>query len=139
MREAMLILHFVGLVMGLGTSFAMLFLGMASAKMEPAKGREFMVNATVVSRMGQIGLVILLISGGYLMTPYWAALPEQPLLVVKLLLFLVLGGLIGILSSKARKARAGDAEAQLKAMAPLGRLAMLTGVAIVVLAVLVFH
>lgn len=135
----MLILHFVGLAMGLGTSFAMMFLGIASSRMDPAKGREFMVNATVVSRMGQIGLVILLISGLFLMTPYWASLPEQPLLIAKLVLIVVLGGLIGVLSGKARKARAGNAEAQLKAMAPLGRLAMLVGLGAVILAVLVFR
>mgnify|MGYP003383185113 CR=1 FL=1 len=135
----MLILHFIGLAMGLGTSFAMMFLGIASSKMEPAKGREFILNALVVSRMGQIGLVLLLISGLYLITPYWALLPEQPLLIGKLVLFVVLGGLIGVLSSKARKARAGDTDAQLKAMAPIGRLAMLVGLGAVVLAVLVFH
>ena len=135
----MLILHFIGLAMGLGTSFAMLFLGIASSKMAPEKGREFMLNAMAVSRMGQIGLVLLLISGSYLMTPYWAGLPEQPLLITKLVLFVALGGLVGVLSSKARKARGGDAEAQMKAMAPIGRLALLTALATVVLAVLVFR
>ena len=135
----MLIIHFIGLTMGLGTSFAMLFLGIASSKMEAEKGREFLLNATAVSRMGHIGLVLLLISGGYLMTPYWAVLSDQPLLIAKLVLFVVLGGVIGVLTSKARKARLGDAEKHMAGMPPLGRLAMLTGLAALVLAVLVFH
>lgn len=138
MREFMLIIHFVGLAMGLGTSFAMLFIGIASNRMEAGKGREFLLNALVISRMGQIGLVLLLLSGGYLMTPYWSVLPEQPLLAAKLILFLILGALIGILSGKARKARAGDAE-QLKGMPMLGRLALLVGLGALILAVFVFH
>ncbi|MBL0126063.1 MAG: hypothetical protein IPP83_01120 [Flavobacteriales bacterium] len=135
----MLILHFIGLAMGLGTSFAMLFLGIAGSKLEPAKGREFMLNATAVLRMGQIGIVVLLITGLYLMTPYWASLGEQPLLITKLILFIVLSGLLGVLSSKARKARKGDAETHMKAMVPLGRLILLTALGIVVLAVMVFR
>ena len=69
LRETMLIVHFLGLAMGLGTSFAVLFLGMASARMEPVKGREFMLNVTHIGRMGHVGIALLLISGGYLMTP----------------------------------------------------------------------
>ena len=139
MRETMLILHFIGLAMGLGTSFAMMFLGIASSKMEPAKGREFMLNATTIARMGQIGLVLLLISGAYLITPYWSVLMDEPLLIAKLILFLVLGALVGVISGKARKARNGDAEVHLRAMTTVGRLAMLTALGAVVLAVLMFQ
>lgn len=39
MREAMLIVHFLGLAMGLGTSFAFMFLGMVSDKMEKEEGQ----------------------------------------------------------------------------------------------------
>ena len=139
MRETMLILHFIGLAMGLGTSFAMMFLGIASSKMEPAMGREFMLNATTLARMGQIGLVLLLISGAYLITPYWSVLMDEPLLIAKLILFLVLGALVGVISGKARKARNGDAEVHLRAMTTVGRLAMLTALGAVVLAVLMFQ
>jgi uncharacterized membrane protein len=135
----MLVLHFIGLTMGLGTSFAMLFLSIASSRMDPVKGREFFLNATSVSRMGQVGLVLLLLSGGYLMTPYWATLSQQPLLAAKLVLYLALAALVGILSAKAKKARAGDAEKHLRSMAVLGRLAMLVGIGALILAVMVFH
>ena len=139
MREFMLVLHFIGLAMGLGTSFAMMFLGIASAKMEPAKAREFMGNAFVLSRMGHIGIALLLISGLYLIMPYWSVLVDTPLLIAKLTLFLVLAALVGIISARARRAKASGDEAAMKSLPALGRLGLLTALTIVVLAVLVFH
>lgn len=138
MREPMLILHFIGLAMGIGTSFAFMFLGMASAKMEAKEGQKFMLNAFVLRRMGYIGLTLLILSGGYLMTPHWSSLGEMPLLTTKLILVLVLGALIGIIGSNVNKAKTGDAEVYLKKTKLLGQLALLTGLVIVILAVLVF-
>jgi len=40
MREAMLIIHFLGLAMGLGTSFAIMFLGIAGSKMDKEEGKK---------------------------------------------------------------------------------------------------
>ena len=139
MREVMLIVHFIGLAMGLGTSLAFMFLGIASSKMEEQEAQKFRLNSFALSRMGHIGLALLIISGGYLMTPYWSILTAIPLLIVKLALVLVLAALIGIISSYARKAKEGDTELYLKKIETLGKLALLTAVTIVVLAVYIFH
>lgn len=139
MRDIMLITHFIGLAMGIGTSFAFMFLGIASSKMEESEALKFRLNTFALSRMGHIGLVLLVLSGGYLMTPYWSTLTSSPLLIAKLTLVVVLGAFIGIISSKAKKVNEGNADMQLKKIEPLGKLALLTGIAIVVLAVLVFH
>jgi hypothetical protein len=139
MRDAMLIIHFIGLAMGLGTSLAFMFLGMASARMEESERLKFSLNILALSRMGQIGLTLLVISGLYLMDPYWRNLANLPLLVAKLVLVLVLGTLVGIISVNAKKAKAGDSAIYLKKIATLGRLSLLTALATVILAVLVFH
>lgn len=139
MHDTMLVLHFIGLAMGLGSGIAFMFLGIAAGKLEPAKQREHMLSLSPVSRMGQIGLLILVITGSYLMTPYWGALAITPLLSTKLVLVLVLGAMIGINSSLARKARAGDTSVSMERMGMYGRIALITALAIVVLAVLVFH
>lgn len=139
MKDVMLITHFIGLALGLGTSFAFMFLGMASSKMEKAEAQKFLINSFALSKMGNIGLILLFISGGYLMTPYWSVLTHVPLLMVKLTLFLVLGGLIGYISALVKKAKQGDTEVYLQKISMLGKFAMLTGLTIVVLAVLVFH
>lgn len=138
MRDAMLILHFLGLAMGLGTSLAFMFLGIAASKMEKTEAMKFTLNTFALSRMGHIGITLLVLSGIGLMTPHWSSLTEMPLLMVKLFLVLVLAGLIGMISARAKKAQAGDAETHLAAIAPLGKISLLTGIIIVVLAVLVF-
>lgn len=139
MHEIMLIFHFLGLAMGLGTSFGFMFLGIASGKMEKEDRMKFQLNAMGLSRMGHIGLTLLVISGIFLMESYWSALPSSPLLIAKLVLVLVLAALIGIITSIGKKARHGDVEAQLKKIQPLGKIALLTGLMIVVLAVYFFH
>jgi hypothetical protein len=59
MRETMLILHFIGLSMGLGTSFAHAFLGMATSKMSPDEVVKFRVHSLVLSNMGKCGYCIV--------------------------------------------------------------------------------
>lgn len=139
MREILLILHFIGLVMGLGTSFAFMFLGMASSKLPKDEARKFSIHAFALSKMGHIGLTLLVVTGILLMEPYWATLFDNPLLLAKLFLVLVLAALIGIISATSKKAKAGDFEKHMKKMAPLGRLSMLVGITIVVLAVYLFY
>lgn len=139
MRNAMLIIHFIGLAMGLGTSFAFMFLGIASSKMERSEALKFTLNTFALSKMGHIGLGLLVISGVALMTPYWDSLTSMPLLIVKLVLVLTLGMLIGIITSAAKKAQKDDAENHLKKIPIMGRLALLTSLVIVVLAVLIFQ
>lgn len=139
MRDIMLILHFIGLAMGLGTSFGFMFLGIAGGKMEKEERIKFQLNSMALSRMGQIGLILLIISGVALMPPFWSMLPSSPVLIAKLVLVLVLSALVGIIAPIAKKAHQGEAEAQLKKIEPLGKIALLVGVAIVVLAVYFFH
>ena len=139
MRELMLIIHFLGLAMGLGTSFGFMFLGMAASKMEKEKAREFSINSLALSKMGYIGITLLIITGFYLITPYWSMLTDFPFLIVKLGLVLVLVVLIILLSTAAKKAKQGDFEQQTKKIQILGKLSLLTAVIIVVMAVLTFH
>jgi len=139
MRDVMLIVHFLGLAMGIGTSFAFMFLGIASSKMEASEGQKFMLNSFAISKMGHIGITLLIISGGYLMTPYWRVLPNNPMLIAKLVLVLTLAALIGIISSLAKKAKRGDTAVYLKKIENLGKITFIIGLAIVVLAVFIFH
>jgi len=138
MREAMLILHFIGLAMGVGTSIGFMFLGIAGSKLEQEEAKKFMINSFALSRMGHIGITLLIITGGYLMTPYWGALTSMPLMIVKLALVLLLVVLIVVLSRAANKAKQGDASQVMK-IRGLGNVALLTGIAIVVLAVLQYR
>jgi len=139
MRDVMLIFHFIGLAMGIGTGFAHAFLSAAASKMPKEEGIKFKLNTLVISYMGHIGLTLLLISGFYLITPFWKILPSSPLLIVKLSLVAILIVLIALIGIGARKAKQGDAERQFKKMAVLGKMTLIVSLAIVVVAVMFFH
>jgi len=135
----MLILHFIGLTMGLGTGFAHAFLGFITTKMKSDEAMQFRLHSLVLSRMGHIGIALLLISGFYMITPYWKLLGSMPLLVVKLVLVGILIVLITLISIAGSKAKKGYAEEHLKKMELLGKFTLLIGIAIVVIAVYIFH
>lgn len=139
MRELMLIIHFIGLAMALGAGFANLFLGSVAAKLEPPERGSFMSKTMILSRMGQTGLGLLLLSGFYLITPYWKVLGEMPLLIAKLSLVAILLILVSTIVFMVRKAKKQNNLAVLAKLKPLGILNFLIGITIVVLAVLVFH
>lgn len=138
MREIMLIVHFLGLAMGVGTSFAFLFLGIRTSKLDSLSAPKYAVNNLYLGTMGHIGLTMLIISGGYLMTPYWPILASKPLLIAKLVLVLILTVFIIVVGVAARKAKKGDLS-YLKWTKKLGPITLLISIAIVVLAVLMFR
>lgn len=138
-REIALIFHFIGLAMGLGTGFAFMFLGIAASKLDQDEGNKLMLRAAILGKMGHIGLAILLASGIYLIIPYAKALPQMPLLISKLVLFVLLGATIGITTSMMKKAAKGDTVKYLNKTKNLGKANLILSLAIVVLAVLVFR
>jgi uncharacterized membrane protein len=138
MRTFMLIVHLLGLAMGVGTSFGFMFLGIAGSKMEKDEGKKFALNTFAMSTMGHIGLTMLIISGLYLITPFWASLAAMPLLIAKLVLVLTLTVAVILATVYSRRAKKGDTESNLKKVAIMGRITLLTGITIVVLAVLIF-
>ena len=139
MREAMLIIHFLGLAMGLGTSFAFMFLGIKGSKLDKEEGRKFALNTSVLGTMGHIGLTMLIISGLYLMTPFWKTLNARSLLIVKLILVLVLTITIVLSSVYSNRVKKGGAASNLRKISVLGKVSLLTAISIVLLAVLSFH
>lgn len=135
----MLILHFIGLAMGIGTGFAHAFLGSAAAKMSPSDATNFRLKTLVLTKMGNSGLVFLIISGLSLLTPYWKVLPSSPLLIVKLSLVVLLVIVIAMLNALGKKALRGNPEEHFGKMQTLGKISMVLGLAIVIVAVSFFH
>lgn len=138
MREFMLVLHFLGLAMSVGVGIVFLFLDNAAGKMEKNEAGKFLGGSYRVVMMGHIGLTVSIISGGYLMTPFWGTLGEMPMLIAKLVLVVIMLVVISLVTVANRKARQGD-QAQIRKMVNWGRISLVTGLAIVILAVLVFR
>jgi len=139
MRDLMLVIHFIGLAMAVGTGFANLFLGVTASKLEPAEKRSFMTKTMILGRMGQIGLGLLILSGFYLITPYWEVIGVMPLLIVKLILVALLLILVFLILFIVRKSKKQGNPALLAKIKPIGILNFLLGIIIVILAVMIFH
>jgi len=128
--------------MGVGTGFAMFTLGFATRHLAPPERAAFMLRATALSRMGSIGLLLLIVSGlgmmwqrGVDVVFAWGG----GLFHLKLTLVAVLLGLVGYmhaLTARAKREGGGPAMARL---AIFGQLTLLIGITIVVLAVLAFR
>lgn len=136
----MLIIHFIGLAMGVGTGIGFIFLGRATAKMEKSEAVKFTLNALALSKMGTIGLTLLVISGLYMITPYWSHLMEFPYLVTKLCLVLVLIILLLIIGNLSKQARKSTMpETYLNKIKKVSPFSLLTAIVIIIMAVLTFH
>ena len=141
MHETLLILHFIGLALGVGTSFAMLTLGFAVAKLPPEERGPFMTRALVLSKNGSYGLLLLILSGlgilfyrGVGNVMQWGGGAFH----AKLTLVLVLCGVVGYMQSLIRKLRNGGGPEIMGRLRTLGRVGLVTSVAIVILAVIAF-
>ena len=64
---------------------------------------------------------------------------REAMLIVKLILVLVLTICIILASVYAKRAKKGNTESNLKKIAALGKVSLLSGIGIVLLAVLTFH
>ena len=138
LNEVLLILHFVGLAMGLAVPFSSIVMQGLVAKAAPPERPVLMRFPPAMSRVGDIGLTLLLVTGvAMVFTKYggFAIMPWQfhvKLTAVALLIALV--GYIHVLQGKARK---GDAAAAAR-IPIVGRVTFLLALTAVVFAVLTF-
>jgi hypothetical protein len=139
MRDTALVIHFLGLILGMGAGFTNFFIGMANKNMNKDEEPKFFLKLRVTGYMGLTGIVLLILSGGYLMTPYWSLLSTMPMLITKLILVGLLLIVILIMDRKWSGAVKNNGGPDLLAMPKLGRIALPLGLAIIILAVLIFH
>jgi uncharacterized membrane protein len=139
MRDLMLIFHLLGVVMAVGNYFAQFFLGIAASKMTIAESDSFLTKALYLNYMGKLGLTLLILSGGYLMTPYWGLVMIHPALFAKLVFVGIIIVLIVISSIITKKVKKEGGEKNLARLRNINFLSVLISVIIMILAVSVFH
>lgn len=138
----LLILHFLGLALGVGTSFAMLALGRAASVMSPPERGAFMGKVAVLSKNGAIGLTLLLVSGFGMMFSRGTANTMEAgggAFHGKLALVLVMCGLFGWLQVLGARARRNPGGPETQLMPKLGAGMLLLGVSVITLATIAFH
>jgi len=139
---SLLFLHFIGLALGVGTSFAMMTLGASTKDMNADERAKFMLRAGVLSKNGSSGLGLLLLSGiamFILRGPAAVMAWGGPAFHAKLTLVVILCGVFGymqVLLKKIRKAGGGPLMAKLPKIS-LGMLIL--SVAIVLSATIAFQ
>jgi hypothetical protein len=139
MRPTMLFLHFIGLALGTGSGFASLFLGISNKNLPKEELKPFMLKLRALGYMGLSGLILLVLSGGYLASPYWSNIGSMPFFIVKLSLVLALLILVVMMDVKWRKAIRNHGGPDLQAIPKLGRLAFPISLLIILFAVLQFR
>ena len=141
MYEFLLIVHFIGLAMGVGTSFAGLALGRATKDMDPAERGKFMMRASAIGINGSIGLTLLILSGlgmwfsrGISQVMAWGG----PAFHAKLTLVVLLIGAFGYMQVLQKKARQGAGPEVMAKIPKVGAAMLLLGISIISAAVLAF-
>lgn len=140
MYSTLLFLHFVGVSIGAGTGIYMLSLTRHAAQnMDQAEARTLMPGiAASVSRVGNIGLALLLLSG----VGMGLMLGEDILstmFLLKMLLVLLIVIFVVVMQYLATQVKTSDDKSILLLMRRLGMLGPLLGLATILVAVLVFH
>ncbi|HUR19814.1 MAG TPA: hypothetical protein VMZ90_03345 [Vicinamibacterales bacterium] len=142
MLDLWLILHFLGVALGVGTGFAMMTLGISTKDLPPADRGAFMRRASVIGLNGSIGLALLLGSGiGLLLTRgvdvvmAWGGKWFH----IKLTLVVILIGIFGYMQVLVRQSRSADGAAAAARIPLISRLMLLVAVSVIISAVLAFH
>ncbi len=137
----LLILHFIGLVLGVGTSFAMLRLGVVAKGLEPAERSQFMLRVAALSKNGSIGLALLILTGvGMLLLRGPAEIFRWggPAFHVKLTLVVITAGLFGYMQSILKKVRDAGGGPLMAKLPKVGAALLGLGVATIIAAVVAF-
>lgn len=135
----LLILHFLGLAMGLSVSFSNIVMAGLINKAAPPEKAVLGRFPMAMTRVGDIGLVLLIGSGIGLLFLKWGGFSAmRPEFHIKLTLVAVLIGLIGFIHAQQARLKRGDASAMARIQIA-GKAAFVTALAIVVFAVLAFE
>lgn len=142
MYDFLLILHFLGLALGVGASFAFFTLGIATKDLAPAERLELMKRTASISKNGSIGLALLIVSGlGFLLTRGVSAVFAWggPAFHAKLTLVVLLCGFVGYSQVLMKRVRTGSDPSAAVRLPKIGRVMLFLSVSIVICAVLAFH
>lgn len=137
-----LFLHFIGLALGVGTSFATATLGASTRDMSPEERTKFMLRASVLRKNGSFGLLLLILSGiGMLIVRGPAAVFAWGggAFHLKLTLVVILIGVFGYLQVIGKKVREAGGGPLMAKLPKLSMAMLVLSVAIVAAAVVAFQ
>ncbi len=138
-NQFLLIVHFLGLAMGLAVPFANMTMMAVMAKAAPAERPVLARFPPAMTRIGDTGLALLWTSGPILLFHKWGGFGALPWTFhAKITAVVLLTLVIGYAHSLQRKARQGDASAAAR-LPTVGKIALALALTAIVFAVLTFH
>ena len=136
--QTVLILHFLGLAMGLSVSIANAVLLGVIAKASPAERPVLARFPPAMSRVGKVGLAMLWVTGLVMVYTRWNGIGGMPWFFhVKLTAVVVLTAIVVYISRLEARVRRGDAAASVRIQS-VGKVAAACALIAVVFAVLTF-
>lgn len=133
--------HFLGLTLGVGTSFAMMTLGASTSELTPEERAKFMLRAGALRKNGSIGLALLVLTG---LAMFILRGPSAMLafgggaLHLKLTLVVILCGVFGYLQVVTKKVREAGGGPLMAKLPKLSAIMLLLSVATMAAAVAAF-
>jgi hypothetical protein len=137
----LLFLHFIGLALGVGTSFAMLTLGASVKDLSPEERGKFMLRAGALRKNGSAGLGLLILTGlamFILRGPAAVMAWGGPAFHVKLTLVVILIGFFGYMQVVMKKVRLAGGGPLMAKLPKLGAIMLALSVATMLSAVIAF-
>lgn len=135
-------LHFIGLALGVGTSFAFLTLGASARDLSPEERAKFMLRAGALRKNGSYGLALLILTGlamfllrGPAATMAWGGGAFH----LKLTLVVILCGFFGYAQSLQKKIREAGGGPLMAKLPKVSLIMLALSVAIVAAAVAAFR
>jgi uncharacterized membrane protein len=134
-------LHFIGLALGVGTSFALLTLGAAARDLPNEERSKFMLKAGALRKNGSYGLLLLILTGVAMLVlrgPASVFAWGGGAFHLKLTLVVILCGFFGYTQSLQKKIRVAGGGPLMAKLPKLGLIMLVLSVGIVASAVAAF-
>jgi hypothetical protein len=137
--RVLVVLHFMGLAMGFSSGFGNMVMAGLIAKASPDDRRVLSRFPPAIARVGDVGLVLLWLTGLVLVFMKWGGFGALPgLFHAKLTGVVVMTLLIGFIHSQAKGVAAGDPAAMARTQVA-GKAVFAVAVLVVILAVWTFN
>ena len=139
LNNVLLILHFLGLALGFSVTFSNIVMSGLIAKAAPAEKAVLGRFPPLMSRVGDVGLVLLWATGGTMLFTKWNGFASMPWQFhVKITAVILLTLTVGYIHHLQKLARQGDATAPAR-LQTFGKFASLFALTAVIFAVLTFE
>lgn len=139
MKDVLLLVHFLGLIIGTGAGFAVFVIGYLAPGF-PADGkRDVLVKLFPLRYISYIGLLLLILSGGMLLMPYWPHRETLAWFGTKMVFVgvLVIASIFGMFQM--HRVRRGADNNAFKLLGYAGKVSFVSSLIVVACAVYTFH